>query len=389
MKINNIKFHTPIVFDQEFIKQQKPVSRFFIKLGQLADTTAHVGKSYIKASTLEKEAIQGYKWKTALKVIAFILTGGLLLGFTLIAKAAYKNWVKKQLAETTQEPKPITIDQPEVHDKPTVEVENKPTVDEKTQLKAQLSKLTFNLKNIQKRTPAQENLYLHLTILDQPFLDLHTKLQCLLQIFYLLKEDKTPLTSECAPLAERLFEPQPNIEENEIYAKKGDNDIVIEENSRPPLPFHMRDTSLQFGKIFKKESINDPKAFNDALKNMSKQEQMLIQQLKIKADEAFKVRNTPVMSQTESGTILKMIEFIEGKGFIGVSAKAFNARQHLKSIQEEQERHLSDSCSEEGSDTESADNDTLVINTMSSTGTVVFAGSSQPSSPTGTFVINQ
>lgn len=99
--VNNIKFNfnTPLIFSQDFLAKEKPLTKALIIIGSWADHYVHLGKNFhtIKGTTVQELPIKGHAWKTALKIISYFLTAFILPSFALIAKTAYKIWAFKNI----------------------------------------------------------------------------------------------------------------------------------------------------------------------------------------------------------------------------------------------------------------------------------------------------
>lgn len=107
-----INFSTPIVFSKDFIAQQKPMTKALIAIGTAADIIDSFDGHYIQAPSLRKLPVQGYAWKTALKVAAYVLTAFILPAIALFVKTAYKYWALNNIAPQEQKPnKPDPIKQ--------------------------------------------------------------------------------------------------------------------------------------------------------------------------------------------------------------------------------------------------------------------------------------
>lgn len=105
--ISKINFNAPIIFPQKFLQEKSPLKKFFIQLGSAADSYVYFGKHYVNATTLQQLPIKGHAWKTAIKIISYVLTAFILPALAWIASSFYKDWATKNLLhpETTNKSK--------------------------------------------------------------------------------------------------------------------------------------------------------------------------------------------------------------------------------------------------------------------------------------------
>lgn len=93
-----LNFCTPIEFSKDFLAHKKPFVKALIAIGTAADAYVSFDKYTIQAAAMQKIPIKGHVWKTALRIISYVLTIFILPALALVAKAIYKNWAEKNVS---------------------------------------------------------------------------------------------------------------------------------------------------------------------------------------------------------------------------------------------------------------------------------------------------
>lgn len=90
---DTFKLLPPLTLDDRFIQDHSRSDKFLFKFMWWADKYASLSRTEFKLAyedRLQEIRVDGYAWKTALKVISYILTLGILPAVAFCAKILYK-----------------------------------------------------------------------------------------------------------------------------------------------------------------------------------------------------------------------------------------------------------------------------------------------------------
>lgn len=94
-----ISFFTPIKFDEDFLKEQKSLTKFLVAIGAASDSYLSLGKHYFKVNAVSMKELprDNSAFITAIKVMSYVLTAFIFPAFALLTKALYRHWAIKNL----------------------------------------------------------------------------------------------------------------------------------------------------------------------------------------------------------------------------------------------------------------------------------------------------
>ncbi|QLH35652.1 MAG: hypothetical protein HWD61_05495 [Parachlamydiaceae bacterium] len=104
----NPHFFASIEIERDLLQTKSCLGTALYQMGQSADAFASLDRQkwIIKPGHLAQINVDGYAWKTALKVVAYISSAFVLLFLALAAKALYRHYCLKQINQTLNRPNP-------------------------------------------------------------------------------------------------------------------------------------------------------------------------------------------------------------------------------------------------------------------------------------------